>query len=364
MVTGSGGAAGAQGAAPQLTRCATPIGTAALIEQDNPMLAQAGLTSPIPLLRIMMAQSNCFRVVDRGQASQAMQRERAMAAGGDLQSGSNMGAGQMKAADFLITPNVVFKDANAGGGGAGLGALIPGIGGAIAGGIKWTNMESQVTLFLTNVRTGEQEAAAEGSASKRDLGFGGLAFGGLVGAGGGAYASTDIGKIVSAAFLDAHNKLVSQVQVDATGGHPAVGVGLHDAVGREHALRPVDAVAGRHAGAQGHAGVAQRREAGRLVGRGSQRPQRLDPRRLHHPLIGHGRRTRAGLTRKPAGRLSAGFFVTCTELAALRPAAVAPPPGQRASRASSASVGSSGRSRSRLTTHRKPSASPALAWNW
>jgi hypothetical protein len=151
-------------------------------------------------------------VVDRGQASEALQRERAMASAGELQSGSNMGAGQMKAADFLITPNVVFKDSNAGGGGAGLGALIPGIGGAIAGGIKWTNMESQVTLFLTNVRTGEQEAAAEGSASKRDLGFGGLAFGGLVGAGGGAYASTDIGKIVSAAFLDAHNKLVAQVQ--------------------------------------------------------------------------------------------------------------------------------------------------------
>lgn len=212
MVTGSAGAAGTQGAAPQLTRCATPIGTAALIEQDNPMLAQAGLTSPIPLLRIMMAQSNCFQVVDRGQASQALQRERAMASAGELQSGSNMGAGQMKAADFLITPNVVFKDANAGGGGAGLGALIPGIGGAIAGGIRWTNMESQVTLFLTNVRTGVQEAAAEGSASKRDLGFGGLAFGGLVGAGGGAYASTDIGKIVSAAFLDAHNKLVAQVQ--------------------------------------------------------------------------------------------------------------------------------------------------------
>ncbi len=213
MVTGSAGAAGSQGAAPQLTHCASPIGTAALIEQDNPMLAQAGLTSPIPLLRIMMAQSNCFQVVDRGQASQALQRERAMASAGELQSGSNMGAGQMKAADFLITPNVIFKDSNAGGGGAGLGALIPGIGGAIAGGIRWTNMESQVTLFLTNVRTGVQEAAAEGSASKRDLGFGGLAFGGLVGAGGGAYASTDIGKIVSAAFLDAHNKLVSQLQV-------------------------------------------------------------------------------------------------------------------------------------------------------
>ncbi|MDD3651084.1 SH3 domain-containing protein [Immundisolibacter sp.] len=212
MVTGSAGAAGAQGSAPQLTRCASPIGTAALVEQDNPMLAQVGLSSPIPLLRIMMAQSNCFQVVDRGQASQALQRERAMASAGELQSGSNMGAGQMKAADFLITPNVVFKDANAGGGGAGLGSLIPGIGGAIAGGIRWTNMESQVTLFLTNVRTGVQEAAAEGSASKRDIGFGGLGFGGIVGAAGGSYASTDIGKIVAAALLDAHNKLVAQVQ--------------------------------------------------------------------------------------------------------------------------------------------------------
>jgi curli biogenesis system outer membrane secretion channel CsgG len=212
MVTGSTGAAGTQGAAPQLTRCSTPIGTAALVEQDNPMLAQAGLTSPIPLLRIMMAQSNCFQVVDRGQASEALQRERAMAAAGELQTGSNMGAGQMKAADFLITPNVVFKDSNASGGGAGLGALIPGIGGAIAGGIRWTNMEAQTTLFLNNVRTGVQEAAAEGSASKRDLGFGGVAFGGIVGAAGGTYASTDIGKIVAAAFLDAHNKLVAQLQ--------------------------------------------------------------------------------------------------------------------------------------------------------
>src|SRR5690606_3028197 len=106
--------AGTQGAAPELTRCAAPIGTAALVEQDWPALTAAGLTSPIPLLRIMMAQSNCFQVVDRGQASAALERERAMASAGELQKGSNMGGGQMKAADFLITPNVVFKDPNSG----------------------------------------------------------------------------------------------------------------------------------------------------------------------------------------------------------------------------------------------------------
>jgi hypothetical protein len=212
MVTGSAGAAGTQGAAPQLTRCAAPIGTAALVEQDWPALTAAGLTSPIPLLRIMMAQSNCFQVVDRGQASAALERERAMAGAGELQKGSNMGAGQMKAADFLITPNVVFKDPNSGGGFGALGGLLPGAVGAVAGGVRWTNAEAQVTLFLTNVRTGVQEAAAEGSAKKTDIGFGGLGFAGIVGGAGGAYASTDIGKITAAAFLDAHNKLVAQVQ--------------------------------------------------------------------------------------------------------------------------------------------------------
>lgn len=211
MVTGSSGAAGTQQQAQQLTRCARPIGTAALLEPENTSYAQYGLTSPVPLVRLMMAQSQCFQVVDRGAASSALQRERAMASGGDLQSGSNMGGGQMVAADYIITPNIVYQDANAGGALGGLGGLLPGVAGAVAGGIKTQNLEAQVMLSATNVRTGVQEAIAEGSASKRDIGFGGLAWLGPVAGGGGAYESTDIGKLTAAAFLDAHNKLASQL---------------------------------------------------------------------------------------------------------------------------------------------------------
>lgn len=211
MVTGSGGAAGTQGEAQQLIRCARPIGTAALLEPDNTYYTQYGLTSPVPLVRLMMAQSQCFKVVDRGAASSALQRERAMAAGGALQKGSNMGAGQMVAADYIITPNIVHKDSNSGGGFGGLGAFLPGVAGAVAGGIKTTNLEAQVMLSVTNVRTGVQDAIAEGSAKKRDIGFGGFGWaGGLAGVGG-AYENTDIGKITAAAFLDAHNKLVTQL---------------------------------------------------------------------------------------------------------------------------------------------------------
>jgi len=211
-VSGSAGATGSQGEASELVHCARPIGTAALVEPDRPYWSQYGLSSPVPLLRLMMAQSGCFRVVERGAASQALQRERELAREGELAKGSSMGGGQMVAADFVITPNVVHQDENSGGGFGVIGGLLPGVAGAVAGGIKTSNLEAQTVLFLTNVRTGVQEAVAEGSATKRDIGWGGGGFAGVIAGAGGAYEDTEVGKIVAAAFLDAHNKLVAQLQ--------------------------------------------------------------------------------------------------------------------------------------------------------
>ncbi len=217
MVTGSGGNAGSKGEAQQLVKCGSPIGKAALLEPTDTAYTRYaytryGLTSPVPLIRLMMAQSNCFQVVDRGAASAALEHERALAAGSELQKGSKMGGGQMVAADYIITPAIIFQDANSGGGAGVLGALLPGVAGAVLGRIQIQNLESQVTLFVTNVRTGVQEAVSEGSAKKSDIGFGGLGWVGGVAGGGGAYQSTDIGKITAAAFMDAHNKLVAQLQ--------------------------------------------------------------------------------------------------------------------------------------------------------
>lgn len=210
-VSGSGGAAGAQGQSADLIRCAKPIGTAALLEPEHSMYTRYGLSSPVPLVKLMMAQSGCFRVVDRGAASAALQKERALAGDGELQKGSNMGGGQMAAADYIITPEIVHKDSDAGGGMGGLGGLLPGKIGAIAGGLKLKKLEAQVMLSVTNVRTSVQEAIATGSAKKSDIGFGGLGWIGGVAGGAGTYESTDIGKITAVAFLDAHNKLVTQL---------------------------------------------------------------------------------------------------------------------------------------------------------
>lgn len=225
MATGSGGAAGTQGEAAELTRCDRPIGKAALLESDRPTYSRYGLTSPIPLIRLMMAQSGCFQVVERGAASQALKRERELAAQGELDKGSAMGGGQMAAADFIITPNIVHQDEDSGGGFGAIGSLLPGRAGAVAGGIRTKNLEAQTVLYLTNVRTGVQEAVAEGSATKRDIGWGGGGFAGVIAGVGGSYQDTEVGKIVAASFLDAHNKLVSQLRATQPAAEREVGGG-------------------------------------------------------------------------------------------------------------------------------------------
>jgi curli biogenesis system outer membrane secretion channel CsgG len=83
-----------------------------------------GLQSPAAVIRLIIQQSNCFQIVERGAALQNMAQERALAAGGQLQGGQNVGQGQMVAADFILTPNVVFSDPNAGGVGGGVGGLL------------------------------------------------------------------------------------------------------------------------------------------------------------------------------------------------------------------------------------------------
>jgi hypothetical protein len=70
--------------------------------------------------------------------------------------------------------------------------------------------EAQVVLLLTDNETTEQLSSATGSARTADLGLGGLVAGKSGGAGGMGWSNTNEGKVISAAFLDAHNHLVVQ----------------------------------------------------------------------------------------------------------------------------------------------------------
>jgi hypothetical protein len=204
---------------PSLQHCDKPMGAIAVVEPQDfviQALYHYSLSSPTPLIRMMIQQSNCFIVVERGVAMQNMKQERALSGSGELRSGSNIGGGQMVGADYILTPNVVFSEKNAGGLGAGLAGLVPGVGGVLAGGVAGglKFKEAQTSMLVADSRSGVQVAAAEGSTKKADLALGGMLFGAGGGGGAGGYGNTNEGKIIAAAFLDNYSKIVDVVKND------------------------------------------------------------------------------------------------------------------------------------------------------
>jgi len=203
--------------------CTHRIGTLAIVEPDQQWWRELNLGSPEAIIKVFVQQSGCFSIVNRGRAMQSRAMERAMAEQGELQKGSNMGAGQVKAADYFLQPDIVSTNKNSGGGGAGaaLGGLLGHVGGgwgvvgALAGGINVKKGEANVTLSLVNARTTEEEALTQGYFRKTDLSWGAAGgagwWGGFGAAGGYGYQNTEIGQVIVLAYLDAYKKLVTQL---------------------------------------------------------------------------------------------------------------------------------------------------------
>ena len=211
------GAAGTEGdvGADGLEHCAKPLAAMAVVEpQSEYLLAlqRYNLQSPVGLIRLMIQQSNCFIVVERGQGLRNMEQERALSAGGQTRAGSNMGGGQMVAADFILTPGVVFSEGNAGGIGGAAAGLLGHKAAAVASGLKFK--EAQTSMLVSDSRSGVQVAAAEGSTKKADLRLGAGLFGGAGGVAAGGYGNTNEGKIIAAAFMNNYNKIVGVVRGD------------------------------------------------------------------------------------------------------------------------------------------------------
>ena len=217
VVQGSAGTNGSSGDK-GLEHCDKPMGALAVVEPQDVVLADLSryrLSSPVGLIRMMVQQSNCFIVVERGAGMQNIMQERQLAQSGQLRSASNMGGGQMVTADFVLTPSVVFSENNAGGVGGAMGGFLGSKGaafGAIAGGLKFK--EAQTSMLVADARSGVQVAAAEGSTKKADISLGGALFGSGGGGGIGGYGNTNEGKIIASAFMDNYNGIVRTVRGD------------------------------------------------------------------------------------------------------------------------------------------------------
>ena len=214
----SGGERTTQQMMNDVPHCARKLGTVSIADGDDPNgWTQYGLGSPQALLKVIVQRSGCFNLVDRGTGLSAAQQERNIGGSLGLQRGSNVGLGQIKAADYVLVAEIQDANDNTSGSsaGAGIGGLINHRLGSVIGGVSSRKMEANTVLSLTNVRTTETIETEEGYAAKNNLSFsssGGLGFlGGGLSAVGGGYDNTDIGRVVTLSFIQAYSKMVNDL---------------------------------------------------------------------------------------------------------------------------------------------------------
>lgn len=213
--TGSAGGANAQNVNNGLERCVAPLGTVSIHEDKTDTWYQVltrdlRLPSTVPVLRLLIQQTNCFVIVERGKGMDDLMRERQLMQSGELRGNSSFHKGQMVAADYTIIPSITFSKQGTGGVGAIAGALFGSVAGSVAGSIKTSDASTMLTLI--DNRSSVQLAAAEGSARTTDWGIAGGLLGSGGGAGVGAYTKTPEGKTLVSAFMDSLNGLVRSVK--------------------------------------------------------------------------------------------------------------------------------------------------------
>lgn len=205
-----------------MPQCNYKIGAVTVREpqDNNRWWLEYDLQSPAALIKFYVSRSGCFTLVDRGKGLKSARAERALSASGDLRYGANIGKGQMMAADYVLVPDLISGNRDAGGNKIGglIGGLIGGHAGAIIGGVDLQRQSADVLLTLTDIRSTAQVAMAQGHARNTDVswaGGGGAFVGALVAAGASGYANTQIGQVIAQAYLDAYSNMVHRLQANA-----------------------------------------------------------------------------------------------------------------------------------------------------
>ena len=95
----------------QIPTCARPLGSISVLEPEDATNWWTGQQLPAPskLIKVFVSKSRCFTLVDRGAGMNAAMRERELAAGGELRQRSNLGKGQIKAADYVMVPDLIVN---------------------------------------------------------------------------------------------------------------------------------------------------------------------------------------------------------------------------------------------------------------
>jgi curli biogenesis system outer membrane secretion channel CsgG len=195
----------------QLPICSHRIGSVAIERPGRDWWSSAHLSGPETLLKAFAMQSGCFSVVARGAQLSELEREREIAG-----AAPNEG---LQAADFIMQPDLSPASHSSGVNlGALFGRFVGGPAGSLLSNVTISSQEADVTLAMTNVRSGEEVAIEQGHAQSSNLNLGGGygPFRSLAALGALGYADTPVGQVVAAAYLQAYTNLVIRM-----GGIPA-----------------------------------------------------------------------------------------------------------------------------------------------
>lgn len=244
--TGAVGGSTAVGADASLQTCAAPVGTVRLQDGNAPAASQraaqptnevaANIVSVLNALpswatnrpqssgapeggasldsmRLLIQQSNCFVIVDRGASENAADDEKMRSrVGNEMRDNANLGPGQEVAADYVLRSTVISLETT-GSRGINVGALTKFLGTASVG---QSVTEAKVQLVLSDVRSKVQVSAAQGQGSGSNtnlasnvLGRVGAGFGGV---GIKSESKTSGTTVLLQALADAYNKMVPAVQ--------------------------------------------------------------------------------------------------------------------------------------------------------
>jgi len=217
--TATGGAAGSASSNTnsQLERCDKTLGTLTIFEDtslpwwNNYRRYHPNLGSTIPIMRMMIQQSNCFVIVERGGSMKAMRREHQLMQAGDLRGNSNIGRGQMVAADYTLSPSITFEQSNMGKIAGAASRFLPSslFGG---GSVGAKSNEASTTLLMIDNRSGVQVSSSIGSAKNYDFSIAGFSVNGRGWGSVQGYAKTAAGKVIIAAFADSYNQMVKALR--------------------------------------------------------------------------------------------------------------------------------------------------------
>ena len=215
--TGAAAGGTSVGANESLERCASPLGTLAVDdgrgkEWWGSFGAATQVTTIEPLIRLAVAQSNCFVITSIGnnktesKISAITDKQRNS---GEFRAGSQQQKGQRVAADYYLEPAIIIDNESTGQVVGALGGLLGGRNrnlAAIAGGLE--SKASVVTLTMFDIRSGVQIAISEGNSTATNWGAAMGAFGPSAGGTLGGFSRTPAGKATVAAFTDAYNNMV------------------------------------------------------------------------------------------------------------------------------------------------------------